>query len=232
MFESKTELIGTLDDRLRTLREEDLETLLAAAARARSAVSKEEREKELDCKFEIEALESEWNGKVQLALQEVDFEKDDILEELELQAEKERKRREERNEPFEERQRKLTSEVEAVREKSVQVEVSRIVGKLLEKTSNEYLEAFFHRMQRANFAKAKKSFLFEQTEDNARANGLWRLDSRGQVANLTGDSLTSDDLENFFQILPKEDSFGNPHYPRGGYWMKCALVGSSGLLMR
>lgn len=114
-MESKTELIGTLGDRLRTLREEDLETLLAAAARARSAVSKEEREKELDCKFEIEALESEWNGKVQLALQEVDFEKDDILEELELQAEKEKKRREERNEPVEERQRELTLEVEALR---------------------------------------------------------------------------------------------------------------------
>ena len=99
----------------------------------------------MDCKFEIEALESEWNGKVQLALQEVDFEKDDILEELELQAEKERKRREERNEPLEERQRELTLEVEALREKRVHVEVSRIVGKLLEKTSDEYLEAFFHR---------------------------------------------------------------------------------------
>ena len=53
-MKKKTELIGTLDDRLRTLKEEDLETLLAAAARARSAVSKEEREKELDCKFEID----------------------------------------------------------------------------------------------------------------------------------------------------------------------------------
>ena len=154
-MESKTELIGTLDDRLRTLREEDLETLLAAAARARSAVSKEEREKELDCKFEIEALESEWNGKVQLALQEVDFEKDDILEELELHAEKERKRREERNEPLEERQRELTLEVEALREKRVQVEVSRIVGKLLEKTSDEYLEAFFTECREAILPKQR-----------------------------------------------------------------------------
>ena len=137
--------------------------------------------------------------------------------------------------PLEQKAEALRAEVEGLKDKRVAVERERVLGRWLEKTDEAYLDAFAHRLRRGTyrgvFVQTRGSFNANRAKAGSGEEGkpdeVWWKKSKDEENEAGGVS-----EEELVQFLPKRDAFGDPHFPRGGYWPSCAVVGTSGLLLR
>ncbi|QDZ25975.1 hypothetical protein HOP50_20g85250 [Chloropicon primus] len=214
-----------LDKRLLVVNTDKVPSLLSDIRTLKQALDEEKS----NCKYEVEELEAEWNGKTQLAMQEVTFNKDETLEEMERAWKRERVCVEKEQEALRQVRGALKNQLEDLKRRRIGIEVSRVLGRFFEKTTETYLDAFFDRMRKGNFNNAR----YELTRASAPSrDGFWRIDVNGEEANLAGGEVPESDYEGFVEALPDAELFGSIRYPRGGYWQTCAVVGSSGMLLR
>ena len=115
------------------------------------AAQKALAEEKANCRYEVEELENEWSGKNALAIQEADYNKDEILGRMEREAAGRRSKTGAEMEALMEKRDALRSAAGALRERRVAVEYSRVLGKFFEKSSEVYLNAFYDRLRRGNF---------------------------------------------------------------------------------
>jgi len=127
-----------------------------------------------------------------------------------------------------ERYDKLTREMHGVERAVAEIEMERVLFRMLGNTSSPYVKAFYDRLKRGNF---HDSYLMNlQTLYSAQAlsqkmSGLWYVDSDNERASLGSVPAELPDH------LPKVDPLGM-QYPRGGVWHSCAVVGTSGALLQ
>eukprot|EP00238_Polyblepharides_amylifera_P009835 CAMPEP_0196583566 /NCGR_PEP_ID=MMETSP1081-20130531/43905_1 /TAXON_ID=36882 /ORGANISM="Pyramimonas amylifera, Strain CCMP720" /LENGTH=544 /DNA_ID=CAMNT_0041904497 /DNA_START=125 /DNA_END=1759 /DNA_ORIENTATION=- len=125
------------------------------------------------------------------------------------------------------RHRLLVEQVRELEKSLAQVEMDRLLFRLLGNTSQPYVQAFFERLRKGAFNEPITMNLQTVYSSQAMAHGrsgLWSVDNSGERASLGSVPPVLP------EVLPREDALG-PHYPRGGAWHSCAVVGTSGLLL-
>ena len=219
--------------------EESLEEVknLEISLQSANKVLKDERE---NCKFEVETLAAEWRGKNQLAVTEVEFSKEDTFDRLRSKLRKENAETERVLEPLHAKEKALEATIAGLMQKRVDVERDRVLGRWLEQTTPDYLTQLFGPMRRGEFKRLALDSrmnkpVFTQTAGNVQKDrqsklGLWHVNRLGKRESIVG--VTSDQIDAFAGVVPEKEVFGDEHFPRGGYWMSCAVVGSSGLLLK
>ena len=220
----KNGLLLDLDRRLEVLglRAEEVSTSLVSV---REAVEKEGE----NCAYEVEELDAEWRGKAQMAVQESSFEKDAALERLDVEAKEGRRESEAALRALGEKAAAIERDIEGLKTRRIEVETSRALGRYLGGASDERLREFFGRLRRGDYSDS----VFELTASRAEGKGsMWRVDWRGQRSELLGDAPRGGSSENATKALPVDDGFGSKHFPRGGYFPSCAVVGTSGMLLK
>ena len=220
----KNGLLLDLDRRLEVLglRAKEVSTSLVSV--------REEVEKEGEnCAYEVEELDAEWRGKAQMAVQESSFEKDAALERLDVEAKEGRRESEAALRALGEKAAAIERDIEGLKTRRIEVETSRALGRYLGGASDERLREFFGRLRRGDYSDS----VFELTASRAEGKGsMWRVDWRGQRSELLGEAPRGGSSENATRALPVDDGFGSKHFPRGGYFPSCAVVGTSGMLLK
>ncbi|KAK3280217.1 hypothetical protein CYMTET_11936 [Cymbomonas tetramitiformis] len=120
------------------------------------------------------------------------------------------------------------SALDRVESKLAHVEMDRVLFRMLGNTSESYVKAYYDRLRRGQYSDTFTVTLDYLSKMQAMAYmhaGLWYVDSEGERVSLG--SVPA----GLMDVLPKADYLG-VHYPRGGLWRSCAVVGNSGLLLK
>ena len=199
-----------------------------------------------NCRFELETLEAEWSGKIALAIEESTLNKEDRIEELTRRAQEDKEQSvKAKLKPLQMVESDLIEELDDLVERLVKVEHERILGRWFEKTTDAYLDAFFDRLRKGSYRRSGTNAIdgmgvYVQTLGNLKAQGGQSQDSFGNQKRFVWHTVNErgqkekvcEVNEDVLKALPEVDAFGDKHFPHGGYWPKCAVVGPSGLLLK